>query len=302
MSMENRAHALAAGVFTLLLGVAAVSSLFWFGSERSITVRELLVVTRQNVTGLNPEAQVRYRGIRVGKVLDIRLDPGDAGNILIRVEVDKAVPLTHGVTARLSYQGITGIAHILLEDHGRDKRPLTGNLPRVAMQPSLFDRLEDALPVMLAQGREFMENVNALLNPENRQVLQETLVNLETATGRANAAMRQMQKLFSDENIQELSGVIRESAPLMQETRRLIGQLRVVSGRVDRLLRDSEGHGDVSALAVRFNRMTGELTATSRQLKRVLQRLEEAPQSLVFGTPPGAPGPGEAGFVPGAEQ
>ncbi|MDR2165304.1 MAG: MlaD family protein [Zoogloeaceae bacterium] len=300
--MENRAHALAAGVFTLLLGVAAVSSLFWFGSERSITVRELLVVTRQNVTGLNPEAQVRYRGIRVGKVLDIRLDPGDAGNILIRVEVDKAVPLTHGVTARLSYQGITGIAHILLEDHGRDKRPLTGNLPRVAMQPSLFDRLEDALPVMLAQGREFMENVNALLNPENRQVLQETLVNLETATGRANAAMRQMQKLFSDENIQELSGVIRESAPLMQETRRLIGQLRVVSGRVDRLLRDSEGHGDVSALAVRFNRMTGELTATSRQLKRVLQRLEEAPQSLVFGTPPGAPGPGEAGFVPGAEQ
>jgi phospholipid/cholesterol/gamma-HCH transport system substrate-binding protein len=36
---------------------------------------------------------------------------------------------------------------------------------------------------------------------------------------------------------------------------------------------------------------------TSRQLNRVLQMLEESPQSIVFGPPRHAPGPGEAGFV-----
>jgi phospholipid/cholesterol/gamma-HCH transport system ATP-binding protein len=35
------------------------------------------VVTRHNVTGLNLQGQVRYRGIRVGKVEAIELDPAD---------------------------------------------------------------------------------------------------------------------------------------------------------------------------------------------------------------------------------
>ena len=42
--MENRSHALIAGLFTLLLGVAAVLSLWWFGGKHEAT-REYLVVT-----------------------------------------------------------------------------------------------------------------------------------------------------------------------------------------------------------------------------------------------------------------
>lgn len=80
--MENRSHALFAGLFTLLLGFAAVASVWWFGGTRELS-KEFIVVTRQNVTGLSPQGQVRYRGIRVGKVQSIRLDPKDARNILI---------------------------------------------------------------------------------------------------------------------------------------------------------------------------------------------------------------------------
>ena len=85
--MENRSHALLAGLFVLLLGAAALFAMWWFGGQREAT-RDFIVVTRQNVTGLSPQGQVRYRGITVGKVQSIRLDPQDSANILIRIRVE----------------------------------------------------------------------------------------------------------------------------------------------------------------------------------------------------------------------
>jgi phospholipid/cholesterol/gamma-HCH transport system substrate-binding protein len=61
-------------------------------------------------------------GIRVGKVQAIELDPQDGQNILIRISVDSNVPVTRATTAKLGYQGVTGIAHILLEDKGKTRR------------------------------------------------------------------------------------------------------------------------------------------------------------------------------------
>lgn len=297
--MENRSHALIAGLFTLVLGVAALLSLYLF-SERREDTREVLVVTKQNVTGLNPQAQVRYRGIRVGKVLDISLDPADVSNILILIEVEKLVPLTRGTTAKLSYQGVTGIAHVLLEDSGEDRDALQGQPPRIQMQPSLMDHLEEALPGVLRQAQGFLENANQVLGSQNRQHLGKTLANLESASAHMNGTLRQLQKLLSDENVASISAAARESAPLMGETRKLVEQLHGVSSRIEGILGEPASAAGGSNLVPRIHEMTVELTATSRQLNRVLQMLEESPQSLVFGSPPGIPGPGEPGFVPPA--
>ncbi|MGB4467717.1 MAG: MlaD family protein [Azovibrio sp.] len=297
--MENRSHALIAGLFTLTLGVALLLSLYLFSDRREDT-RQILVVTKQNVTGLNPQAQVRYRGIRVGKVLDIRLDPADVSNILILIEVEQRLPLTRGTTAQLSYQGVTGIAHVLLEDSGTEHEALEGKLPRIEMRPSLMDHLEDALPAVLQQARGFLQNANQLLGSQNQQNFGKILANLESASAQMNATLGQMQKLISDENVASISAAARESAPLMSETRKLVERLQGVSTRIEGVLGEPSVSRSGHNLLPRINEMTVALTATSRQLNRVLQLLEEAPQSLVFGSPPGTPGPGESGFVPPA--
>ena len=55
--------------------------------------------------------------VRVGRVESIRFNPKDSEEILIRVSVNEDIPLTEGTVAKLGYQGLTGIAHILgLED------------------------------------------------------------------------------------------------------------------------------------------------------------------------------------------
>ena len=303
--MENRSHALVAGLFTLLLGLAALGAIWWFGGKHEAT-KEYTVVTRQNVTGLNLQGQVRYRGIRVGKVQSIELDPKDVRNILIRIHVDSAVPVTRGTTAKLGYQGITGIAHILLEDPGADSTPLggaDGESPRIAMQSSLIEELSDSGAATLRQARDFLASANDVLNRENRQHLARILVHLEATTGNASEVASQLRQVLAPENIRLLKATLArteqaasEAAPVLVETRQLVVRLQAVSEKLDRLLGDASP-GGVGALAPRLNELGSDLSANSRQLNRVLQIVEESPQSLVFGAPRALPGPGESGFV-----
>lgn len=303
--MENRAHALAAGLFVLVLTIASVAALFWFGGKREVT-RELIVVTRQNVTGLNPQSQVRYRGIPVGKVKDIRLDPKEMRDILITIEVKQELPLTEGTTARLGYQGVTGLAHVLLEDSGTDADKLiadSGHLPRIQMQPSLLQELSDSGAGLLREAKEVVLSLKAILNEDNRKKINLILTHLEKgsqgmkpAMDNLNASLAGLRKVLSEENAGKLARAMTEAGPLMSETRGLVVKLQAVSDKLDRVIGEPTTQG-AAALMPRLNEVAGEVAVTTRQLNRVLKLLEESPQSLIFGVPPAQPGPGEPGFV-----
>src|SRR5688572_30699319 len=130
--MENKAHALAAGLFTLLLGALLVAAAFWIRGEPIANDRYTLY-THGSVSGLNAQADVRYRGVEVGKVESIGFDPKDPRTILVEVSVRAGTPLTRGTYAQLAAQGITGLSYVQLEDDGSSAQPRT---------PGDHDRIE----------------------------------------------------------------------------------------------------------------------------------------------------------------
>lgn len=302
--MENRSHALVAGLFTLLLGLAAALSIWWFGGKHEATT-DYTVVTRHSVTGLSLQGQVRYRGIRVGKVQSMEVDPQDPRNILIGISVDSKLPVTRGTTARLGYQGVTGIAHVLLEDDHDDPRRLAGggDSERIQMRSSLIEELSENGGAVLGQARDFLASANQVIDRENRQQLARTLANLEATTRNANEVTRQLRDLLTPENLRAVTATLKrseqaaaEAAPLLLESRRLVLGLQPLGDKLERLIGEPSP-GGVAGLVSRLNEVGKDLSANSRQLNRVLLMLEQSPQSLIFGPPTSAPGPGEAGFV-----
>src|SRR3954451_203949 len=107
--MENKAHALVAGIFVVVVTVLLVVLAAWL--SRDTGERDTYEIsTRETVTGLQSQAAVRYRGVEVGKVAAIGFDPKAQGNVLIRLEIDRQAPVTADTFATLSYQGVTGLA------------------------------------------------------------------------------------------------------------------------------------------------------------------------------------------------
>ena len=90
--MENRAHAFAAGLFILLLGAAAIMSVKWFSRDSLSYNHYFLVSTGGAVSGLNPEASVRYRGVIVGKVEEIYFDKENIRNISVKIAINQQEP------------------------------------------------------------------------------------------------------------------------------------------------------------------------------------------------------------------
>jgi len=63
-----------------------------------------------SVAGLGVGGDVRYRGIKIGSVTSIAIDPDNPARVLTTVAVDGTTRLREGDVARLALQGITGIA------------------------------------------------------------------------------------------------------------------------------------------------------------------------------------------------
>lgn len=309
--MESRAHALAAGIFTLLLGVAALLAGWWLSGKREAT-NEYVLVTQKSVTGLNPQAQVRFRGIRAGKVLDIDLDPKDPRNILIRVNVEADMPVTRGTTARLNYQGVTGLAYVLLEDAGESREPLVGEggePPRIPLKASAMDSLGDAAADLMAQMRQVAERTSAVLSEQNVKRISQTIANLETASAGlggtlkdASQAMAGLKQALNDENLKRISATLAhlekaggEAAPLAADLRALVGTLQGLGKKLD-VLSSEAGTEVVHTTLPRMNLLLQELAVNSRQMSRILDQIEESPNMLIFGRAGQRPGPGEAGF------
>jgi phospholipid/cholesterol/gamma-HCH transport system substrate-binding protein len=304
--MENRSHALMAGLFTVLFVLAAAVALWWFSGSREMTSTYILE-TRGNVTGLNLEAQVRYRGIRAGKVTDITPDKSDPGLLLVEISLGRKYLLTDKTIARLNFQGITGLAYVMLEEGDKTTpgKPLetSDDMPaRIRIQPGLLDTLGEKAGDIAGQVAELSLRLNRLLDERNVQNITRGLDNLANASEGLKELPKIMASLkaaLSDDNLRRLQTLLThlektagEAAPLTAEARALVTTMNGLAKRFD-------------AVGVRMNADTlpraeslmSEVSAATRRLDRLLDTLADTPQAVIFGTAPAQPGPGEAGFV-----
>ena len=286
--MENRAYALAAGSFTLLLAAALVAAGLWFRRD-DVRFAQYLVTTTSSVTGLKTEAPVRYRGVDVGRVEAIRIEPGVSGRIHIRIGVQEDTPITKSTYAQLGYQGVTGIAYVSLNDDGTSSELLKAGgrePPRIDLRPSVFDSSLD----LVAAVNELSGRMNDLLNDENRRLVTRVLGGIERASRQTGELAERLQpgaeKVFAE--IGALSRKLEERSVAFD---RMAASLEEV-GVAARSFNDET--------LPRFNALVEQLNRDTRALDRVLNAVGENPQSFVFGAPRGRPGPGEPGFRDGA--
>jgi phospholipid/cholesterol/gamma-HCH transport system substrate-binding protein len=309
--MENRAHAFIAGLFTLLLGAAILTTAMWLSGDTYERVHYVLE-SPHSVTGLNIQATVRLRGVDVGKVDSIGFDPENPRLILIGIGVKTGTPITRGTVAQLGTIGLTGLTYVKLEDEGKLPEllpPSTEKSARIKVYPSVVEQLTGSGKDLVEEFRALAARLNHLLDEKNQDQLMGTLSRLEAAADRviamANAfepAAASMPPVAADAR-----KVLARTDELLVSLKDLTQQLAKRVDTLDRVAKSAEQVGGATQSASgalrqdalpRINALVEELAQNSRDLDRLINQLNDQPASLVFGRTAPAPGPGEPGFDP----
>ena len=301
--MENKAHALIAGLFTVAMLMAAIVIGVYLSRDRIERVPYDLYTT-MSVQGLNPQAAVRYRGLNVGNVERIQFDPKVPGQIVLRLNIRKETPVTHGTYAMLSYQGVTGIAFVQLNDDGSNPAPLVSSredVKRLELRPGLIDQLQERGLAILQQADKLTRRLNEIAGQENEQKLTATVDEIRAAA----VAFQRIPGMLSP-TLHSLPGMVDESrqaaASVNRLTKNLDGlttSLQSPDGALNRTARAAEEAAAAANQAERaIPQLTRDVRGALRSVRGAADTVAERPQSLIFGGPAIVPGPGEPGFQP----
>jgi phospholipid/cholesterol/gamma-HCH transport system substrate-binding protein len=316
--MENKSHAIGAGAFVLVVAALLVALAAWLTRDTG-EHRFFEISSRESVTGLQRQAGVRYKGVAVGRVQSIALDPETSGNIRIRIAVDETVPITKSTFASLGFQGVTGLAFIQLDDAGESKEPLVGTddkPARIPMRPGLMSRLSDQGVGLLTKLDEATQRASELMAPANQKKLIDAVDNL----GQAAASISQLAKHADQANLPALSHEASATLKGLRETSDRLGDsadsvrtsadaFKLMSNRMsnpggtlDNIAQGADallatGQNLNATLVPRLNRTMDDTARTVRQVGRAVDALNDNPQSLLMGNGATVPGPGEPGFV-----
>ncbi len=189
-AMETRAPYVLVGSFVLLLVAGLVVAVLWFAQ---VQFREQVVYYDVyfdgSVTGLNPGSTVRYNGLPVGRVGEIKLDPTDPTKVRVTVELQAGVPVKTDTVASLELQGVTGGSYVNLTGGTSDALPLARQsgqrYPVIASRQSGLQRVVEGAPELLNRVLALTDQVNALVSPENRKAVADTLENFRKVSAAA---------------------------------------------------------------------------------------------------------------------
>jgi phospholipid/cholesterol/gamma-HCH transport system substrate-binding protein len=318
--MESKVNYTVVGIFVVLFSIAAVAFVFWLGkyNDDEAQYQHFKVYITESVSGLAPEATVKFHGVDVGLVESIQINPTNSEEVELLLKIKKTTPIKNDSTAVLKFFGITGLAFIEISG-GAKNAPLLhtspDNIATIPTTPSLIKRLDESLSLVVTKFSETLDKTNAILNEKNSDNFSQTLANLKTMSQQMNAYQDEIDTLLRNsiqtgQNMDDMmarvgksSDTVNDSMATFKITMRdgfhpTMVAWRETSKNVDLLTKTinanlERGDYDAQASMVELNTLMIQSRTLLGEMEQTLKNIKENPSDLLFKATKPTPGPGE---------
>ena len=301
--METRANYVAVGAFVLLLLAGAVVALLWLARaqyNRESTYYDIYFTG--SVTGLAQGSAVRYNGIQIGRVVEIRIDPQNTSQVRATIEVDQAATVIKSdAVASLEVQGLTGYPFIEITGGSQEAPALQRRegerYPVIASKPSGLQQVVTSAPEALARLIEVADRLALLFDEKNRVALSETLENLRRVSAVAAARAGDVDSTLGDAAaaMRELRGTVVDLHQLVAkggEGRDMLASIDSASRKLDRLVDHLDAMVQENRQPLRdfsqnslnqVSQVLVEARAVIANINRITDDIQRAPTRFLFG-------------------
>jgi phospholipid/cholesterol/gamma-HCH transport system substrate-binding protein len=259
---------------------------------------------------------VRMQGIKVGKVEDYAILPGEARRVRVILQVDARTPVLEGVVAEVARHLVTGLASVDLVNQVEGGPPLMRvtqgeKYPVIPENVPRLTRMAGTLEEMSEVGRDAMVRFNTLLSDENQEALAGILENLDVLTTDLRQHLPALREEFSatlagtrqaaarmDNLGADASGVLRDSQVHLDRVAR-DAETTLASARHTLGAMDQEVHDLTLQLRLSADLASQEIQSTAQALRQAGEALQQSgramsdPARILYGVNPAALGPGE---------
>jgi phospholipid/cholesterol/gamma-HCH transport system substrate-binding protein len=225
--VETKANYVLIGVFALLGLGAMLGAFVWFARVQLDQQFAYYDVRFSSVAGLSSASEVRFSGLSVGQVVDVRLSDDRDGTITVRLEVDAKTPVRADSIATIESLGVTGVSYVGIGP-GTAEAPLLidtsgGTVPVIEAGRSTIQALTEDAPELVNETLLVVREIGDLFRGDNADRIERTLINAEQASEDFAAALEGLS------GISETVNQFVEQIGLFNETLDTVtGELEVV--------------------------------------------------------------------------
>ena len=296
--MYSRVNYTIVGIFVLIFGAGLIWFAFWlakYGIHREFDTYKLCM--SESVAGLSKDSVVKLRGVDIGRVSEIRIDPKNIERVEVFLKIKRDVPIKVDMTARTNMLGITGLLSIEIDggnNASENLKPTKDHIPIIHTAPSWFTKTKDELGGVTGNLIEISSSIRKLLNDENIETVGKILDNSEVLTAKASNSLDDLNETL-EVLTHDFKKMQMDFAAIKKITIPAVTSIMKTSKDFDRVMvkfEKSLDRGDYNAkmilepTIVDMGILTDELSDLSRSLK-------QSPSDVLFKSRKHRRGPGE---------
>jgi len=225
-----------------------------------------------SVNGVNEGADVKYQGVKIGKVSSIDVNRDDLSSIILQVELKKGFPVKQDMRAKLQYLGITGLRFVELYG-GKNSSDILEPGGEIPMGRGIGEKAED----LVVNIDSVVQAINKILDAENRGKISNTLSNIEKSSDVLARLLTKKEGEIGNvvDNLDKISGELADFSTKLKELTANINELddkikseKLVenTGRVMRNLGDRLSKEEFGAVLKNFDRL---VSTSSTSIKKI---------------------------------
>jgi phospholipid/cholesterol/gamma-HCH transport system substrate-binding protein len=303
--MTRQVSSRALGLFVTLGIVLAIAVIIWIGASKYFEKGDRYVTYfDESVQGLQRDSAVKYRGVDVGRIEDIRVAP-DNRLIEVVMKINLKEDVEKNSVAYLRVAGITGIVFIELDRKDPESPDLSPKLdfaspyPIIPSRPSQIRQIFSGIDEIIEKIKQLdLEDIARSIKATGKAAenlfggpqMTKTLQNLESISTSIDLTAARIEKMTASG---KLEGILDDTRTTLAEARSLISttrdeikalKLAETAEKTNRVVDNLSRTSRSTARDIQI--MSDNLKRTSETLERLVDRLESNPSDLLFSSPP----------------
>ncbi len=303
--MYSRVNYTIVGIFVLLFGAGLVGFTFWlakYGIKSEYNLYKLQM--KESVSGLSKDSTVRLRGVDVGRVSEIRINPDNIEQIEVILKIRADVPIKEDMTAHTEMLGITGLLAIEIDGGSNEAKLLRskdGEIPVIKTTPSWFNKTAKGIGTLAEDLTDLLHRAEKLMNDRNIEAFGHILENTEKITAKTvgtldefNATMQVYKNAVVKLN-EDVHTFSSDFSRITVNTVPALKSLQKATKDFNRLTLEAEkslNRGDYN-IKETFEPMLVDIGILTEHLTDLTRELQQNPSGMLFKSRKRRRGPGE---------